>query len=187
MFPYNGGMQQTPEREALAERLEAEMAEVCGVLNAATGRLVGLIAGVLETECWQGWGVRSAEQWVSWKCGVSPGRARSLVRMAKRIAELPETHAAHMRGELSEDQVGVISRHVPATIDGQAAALAKDATVSQLRRALGRYTFTERAEKPVQDEARRVSFSPTDEGWRLSALLPDRRGCRMGEGPPAGP
>jgi hypothetical protein len=63
------------EREAEAARLEAEMAEVCGVLNAATGRLVGLIARVLETEAWQGWGIRSAEHWVAWKCGVSPRRA----------------------------------------------------------------------------------------------------------------
>jgi len=51
------------EKEAAAERLEAEIAEVCGVLHAATGRLVGLIGQVVETEAWQGWGIRSAEQW----------------------------------------------------------------------------------------------------------------------------
>jgi len=32
-----------------AARLEAEMAQVCGVINAATGRLVDLIAKVLAT------------------------------------------------------------------------------------------------------------------------------------------
>ncbi len=38
------------EREAEAARLEAEIAEVCGLLNAATGRLVSLIGRVLGTE-----------------------------------------------------------------------------------------------------------------------------------------
>ena len=42
------------DREAEAARLEAEMAEVCGVLNAATARLVALIARVLATEARQG-------------------------------------------------------------------------------------------------------------------------------------
>jgi len=77
------------EREAEASRLEAEMAEVCGVINAATGRLVDLIARVLETGSWQGVGIRSPEQWVAWKCGFSAGRARSLVRMARRLASCP--------------------------------------------------------------------------------------------------
>ena len=42
------------EREAEAERLEAEMAKVCGALNAGMGRLVGLIARVLDTNAWCG-------------------------------------------------------------------------------------------------------------------------------------
>ena len=53
---------EVPGREAEAARLEAEMAQVCGVLNAATARLVGLVAQVLGTEAWQGWGIRSPEQ-----------------------------------------------------------------------------------------------------------------------------
>jgi hypothetical protein len=171
-------VEERAEREEVAERLEAEMAEVCGILNAATGRLVGLIAQVLETESWQGWGIHSAEQWVAWKCGVSPGRARSLVRTAKRVCELPETHAAHVAGELGEDSVAVISRHAPAAIDAEAAALARTTTVSQLRRVLGKYTFTEPAEEPVAEERREVSFSSTEEGcWRLSAVLPADEGA----------
>jgi hypothetical protein len=65
------------EREAEAERLEAEMADVCGVLHAATAWLVRLIGQVLETEAWQGFGIRSAEQWVAWSAGSRlVGRAR---------------------------------------------------------------------------------------------------------------
>src|SRR5947208_15013632 len=93
--------------EAEAARLEAEMAEVCGVLNAATGRLVGLIARVIETGAWEGHGIRSAEHWVAWRSGVSRGRARTLVAMARRLGELPHTRSALAAGQLAEDQVAV--------------------------------------------------------------------------------
>ena len=68
--------------------------------------------------------------------------------------------------------MAVISRHAPASIDAQAVELGRESTVTQLRRVLGKYTFTEPADKPVAEEARRVSFSSTPEGFRLSALLP---------------
>jgi hypothetical protein len=169
--------------EAVAAALEDEIAEVCGVMNAAVGRLVDLIARVLETGTWEGAGIRSAQQWVAWKCGVSPGRARRLVAMARRLVELPETKAAMEAGELCEDQVAVICRHVPASVDGQAATLARSATVVQLRRVLGSYAFAseepaETAAADAPDETRRVSFGHDDEGsWTLSAKLPSDEGA----------
>ncbi|MBA3268232.1 MAG: hypothetical protein H0T70_08240, partial [Acidimicrobiia bacterium] len=70
-------------RKDEASALEEEIAETCGILNVATGRLVSLIGRVLATESYAGAGIRSPEQWVAWKCGVSLGRARSLVAMAR--------------------------------------------------------------------------------------------------------
>jgi len=169
-------------KEAEAARLESEMAQVCGVINAASGRLVDLIAKVLATGSWQGAGIRSAEQWVAWKCGVSAGRARSLVRMARRLGELPQTKAAFAAGELAEDQVAVVCRHAPSHVDAQAAQLARSATVTQLRRVLGSYVFEEPAVAPVsggpEPERRRVSFGHTECGsWRLAAELPADEGA----------
>ena len=173
-------MAEFAEREAESQRLEAEIADVCGLLNAATGRLVELIAKVIETGAWQGWGIRSAEQWVAWKCGVSPARARSLVAMARRLGELPETRAALEAGELSEDQVSVVCRRAPAHVDGQVAELARSATVTQLRRVLSSYSFETplKPETEQLDERRRMSFGYTDDGsWSLSALLPADEGA----------
>lgn len=175
--------------EAEAERIEAEIAEVCGVLNAQIGRLVGLIGRVLETEAWAGWGVRSAEHWVAWKCGVSPRRARSLVAMARRLPELPETQAALEAGELSEDGVALICRKAPAAIDAEVAQLARSTTVSQLSRILNKYSFDEPSSEPEPGEpepptaepapeVRRVRFGYTEGGsWRLSAELPADEGA----------
>ena len=78
-------------REPLSSELEAEIAQTCGLLNATTGRLVSLLARVLESGCWQVAGIHSPTQWVAWQCGVSPTRAKSLVALARRRAELPVT------------------------------------------------------------------------------------------------
>jgi hypothetical protein len=95
---YNGGVEER-HREPDSSELMAEIARTCGVLNATTGRLVSLVARVLESDTWQVAGIHSPSQWVAWQCGVSPARARSLVAMARRRAELPATSAAHEAGE----------------------------------------------------------------------------------------
>ena len=173
-------------QEAGAKAVEEEMAQVCGALNATTGRLVLLIARALETGACEGTGIHSPEQWVGWKCGVSGGRARRLVAMARRLPELPETLGALQAGELSEDQVAVVCRHAPAYADAEVATLARHTTVSQLTRTLRRYTWApkpdekeeEEEDKPEEPEARRVDFGTTEEGgWRLSALLPPDEGA----------
>jgi hypothetical protein len=177
------------EREAEAAAIEAELAVACGTANMAAARQVQLIARALENGSYAGAGVRSAEQWVAWQCGVSLSRAGQLVRMAQRLTELPVTRAAFAAGELAEDQVAVICRHVPAYNDAEAATLARSATVAQLRRTLGRYGFAPVAPPPAgphpepdpePEEPRRVSFGFGDDGlWRLSALLPPDDGAAV--------
>jgi len=169
--------------EAEAEVLEGEIAEVCGILNVATGRLVSLIGRA--TESYAGAGIRSPEQWVAWQCGVSLGRARSLVAMARRLPELPKTRTALEAGELAEDQVAVICRHTPARNDAEAADLGRVATVAQLKRTLSRYAFDEAVRppeppkpEPEPEEVRRASFGFDDDGsWRLCAVVPADEGA----------
>ncbi|HEX3620834.1 MAG TPA: DUF222 domain-containing protein [Acidimicrobiales bacterium] len=177
-------MDERAERREVGDQLEVEIAEVCGLMNATAGRLVRLLASVLETGCWQVSGIHSPTQWVAWKCGVSPSRARSLVATARRRDELVETTAAFEAGELGEDQVAVIARRAPAGIDAEVATLARSATVSQLRRVLGSYPFETAATRDeadpagTADEARRVSFGYDDDGsWHLSAELPADEGA----------
>jgi len=182
---YNKKVETEPEaRKSEATSLEMEIAEQCGILNVATGRLVSLIGRVLATESYAGAGIRSPEQFVAWKCGVSLGRARALVNMARRLPELPVTRSALEAGELAEDQVAVICRHTPAHNDAEAAELGRSATVSQLRRALGRHRFAKPAAEPKgepePEERRRVGFGFGDDGmWRLSAVLPPDEGAQV--------
>jgi len=172
--------------ESEVSALEDEIAEQCGILNVATGRLVALIGRVVATESYAGAGIRSPEQWVAWKCGVSTARARSLVSMARHLPELPVTRSALEAGELAEDQVAVICRHTPTHNDAEAAELGRSATVTQLRRALGRHSFAKPASKPDSkaeaepepEGRRRANFGFDDDGWwRLNAVLPPDEGA----------
>lgn len=130
-------------------RLEREVAEVCGVAKAANARLVSLLAGAGDTGAWEGYGIRSVEHWVTGKCGLSAGRARSLVMTARPMAELPEVAAAFGAGALSADQVAVLARRAPAHVDADMATSAQAATVEQLSRTLARYRFA----RPLESEA----------------------------------
>ncbi|CAN5828017.1 hypothetical protein BH24ACT3_BH24ACT3_00660 [soil metagenome] len=194
----SGGQEPTsphaPPSEVAADRLEGEVAAACGSLNAASARLVGLIGEALVTGAWQVAGIRSVEHWVTWQCGVSPGRAYRLVMMARRWPELPVTAAAYTTGELAEDQVAVLCRHVPVHNDTEAATLARYASVPQLQHALGRYVFAPQPDEPAgeQDEPagpvptpapvpvekRTVGFGYGEDGtFRLTALLPPDEGA----------
>jgi hypothetical protein len=97
--------------------------------------------------------------------------------VARRLGELPETRAAFGAGELGEDSVGLICRLAPTAVDADVAELARNTTVTQLRRVLSEYTPQEdpAEESAPVEEKRSVSFSHTDRGtWRLSAeLAPD--------------
>jgi hypothetical protein len=109
--------------------------------------------------------------------------------MARRLAELPETRAAFDEGALCEDQVAVICCHAPPAFDAEVAALAKSATVVQLRRVLGSYPFADDAkgdptepkepeEPETPPEPRNVSFGTTERGtWQLFAELPADEGA----------
>lgn len=175
--------------EVVHESLEARLAEVMGVLNAATAEIVALVAEALAADAWQVAGMRSPAHWVAWQCGISPARAATFVAMARSLVELPATRAAFGAGELTEDQTRVVCTHTDAAHDDQAAELARSASVPQLRRAL-RGTPTPVPEPTDPDDTtkpeppgevadrREVRFGVRDDGrWWCHAVLPGDEGA----------
>jgi len=77
------------------------VAELVGLLNVVTAELVDVIGEVVRTGAWEGFGIRSPEHWVVWRCGVSPGRARRLVRIARALDALPPTSSQFRAGSSS--------------------------------------------------------------------------------------
>ena len=126
---------------ARLDELEAELAVVCGALNQVSARLVVLTARAIESEGWAGAGIRSVEHWLVLRAGLSPGRARQVVVMARRVGVLPVVMGQFAAGRLSVDQVAVVARHAPSQVEASVAELAVSASVPQLGRVLSRYAF----------------------------------------------
>ncbi|MGH9244274.1 MAG: DUF222 domain-containing protein [Acidimicrobiales bacterium] len=168
---------------ARLEAAEARVAELMGVMNASTAALVDTLAEVVADGLWEGAGIRSPEHWVTWQCGVSPGRARALVATARRVGDLPENAAAFRSGTITEDQMAVIARHVPADRDGEVAELGRHMMIPQLRRLLGSLAHVEpprRESDPKPEPVREVSFGYRDDSWWFCRmLLPPDEGAAM--------
>ena len=115
---------------------EAAAAEAMGTVTPAVARLVAALVDLLAAEGWQGAGIRSPEHWLTWKAGVSHGRAAGLVGIARRVHELPACFALFSEGRLGEDAMVRIARHVPAARDAEIAVLAPRLLIAQLDRVL---------------------------------------------------
>lgn len=160
------------------DALEARIGALMGVINTATAQLVSAIAEVLRDESWSVSGIRSAEHWVGWQCGVSAARASELVRMARRVDELPECAELFAEGQLTEDCFASIARHAPGERDGEVAALAPALLHSQLRRWLRALPPPD--VRPVDEVADRpgvIDFGRNDDRWWLRANLPLDQGA----------
>ena len=128
-------------RDRAIDRLQARMSTTCGTLNRVHGELVDEIAEALRLDLWQQGGINSPEHWVKWQTGVSHAHAKELVRLARRIDELPVCASELRSGRASLDQLDVVARHVPAAYDAQIAGLVSNAMVSQLQRVLPKLPY----------------------------------------------
>lgn len=146
-----------------------------------------MVAEALATGAWEQAGIRSPAHWLAWQAGVSLKRAKRLVPIARRQADLPVTTATFGAGSLSEDQVAEIAAYVPAAHDEEVAAFARSATVSQLHKVVREHSSTpepaggdgepETRPEPA-DDRNEVRFGFDDDGrWRLHASLEPQLGA----------
>src|SRR3954449_4299526 len=143
---------------AMVDR-EPRVAELMGIINAATAELTALVSSVLEDESWQMPGVSSPQHWVRVTCGVSARRAMELVRVAERRRELPECVALFDAGLMTEDAACAIAKRAPAERDGELANLAPHLMHPQLLRALASMP---KPKTPEPERERQVSFGADD-------------------------
>jgi hypothetical protein len=115
---------------------EGEAVAVMGTVNAGVARLVSAVRDLLVTDGWEGVGIRSPEHWLCWKAGVSHGRAVGLVRIARRMGDLPACFSLFAEGRIGEDAMVRIARRVPAGRDAEIAGLAPSLMIAQLDRLL---------------------------------------------------
>ncbi|GAB3450196.1 hypothetical protein GCM10027517_37350 [Phycicoccus ginsengisoli] len=131
----------TVQRDRRQRELWDRTAEVAGRLNRVQAELVDIATELLEGRHWGDGGFRSPEHYLVVRAALSPARARDVVAVARRRAELPVVAEAVSEGVLSLDQAAVVAHHVPVSHQRSVGELARHLTVPQLRRAVSRHAF----------------------------------------------
>src|SRR6476661_507417 len=128
-------------RHRRQQELWARTAAIAGRLNRAQAELVDIAAELITDRHWGDGGFKTPEHYLVVRAGLSPAHAKDVVAVARRRAELVDASSALDAGELSLDQVAVIAHGVPTGYLASVTALAREATVPQLRRAVSRHAF----------------------------------------------
>ncbi len=123
--------------------------QLSGQIAQLHAQLVSTTAQVIADEAWVGDGIRSVEHFLEFKTGLDRSTVRKIVRIARRVDEIPETVELLGAGRLTLDQAAVVAEHAPATHSVDVAKFAENATVAQLRRGLAGWFHDPR---PTGDE-----------------------------------
>jgi uncharacterized protein DUF222/HNH endonuclease len=169
-----------PDGTASLEALEEEICALASHIHAATCRWLSLLAEFDRRQGWASWGARSCAHWVSWRCGIAPVSAREHVRVARRLAELPEVRAAFARGELSYSKVRAITRVDGLEREADLLALARHATAAQLERLVRAHRSVVAVERVAQGARaeRWLTWDHDDDGSLLiRGRLPAEEGA----------
>ncbi len=141
------------------ERIESEITELAGHINAATCRWLCLVAELDRREGWATWGAKSCAHWLSWRCSVTPNAAREQVRVARRLRELPAVRGAFASGELSFSKVRALTRVATEDNEEELVGMARHATAAQLEVMVRSYRRTSRVEELELANARHAARS----------------------------
>jgi hypothetical protein len=79
MYDSTTSVSQAPEYPnplARADALEREITDLCAQINAASYRLLQLVAELDDEEPWGSWGLTSCAHWLNWRCGIGMNAAR---------------------------------------------------------------------------------------------------------------
>jgi len=176
-----------PENHTLSnDQIGNEITLLAGHINAATYRMLTLIAEFDNREGWNGHGVKSCAHWLSWKCGISVGAAREKVRVAHRLAELPKINAAFETGALSFSKVRAMTRIATLDNEDYLLMIAKHGTASHLSQLISKSKIVESnikqsqpcLKQSTQEEQRSLMGYQEDDGsWHIHAKLPAEVGA----------
>lgn len=96
--------------QALPDEIDRGFDHFAGLRSASEAVLCQLIQAADISQHWMGDGARSLDDWVSVKLRLRAETARQLVRIARRLLDLPLVTERFAAGDLSLDQVDSISR-----------------------------------------------------------------------------
>jgi Domain of unknown function (DUF222)/HNH endonuclease len=130
----------TPGLDCDDAQLGREITQLSAKINLDSYRLLKMIAEFDLRGGWRSGGtVRSCAHWLAAHCDMEIGPAREKVRVARRLAGLPEVEQAFSTGELSYSKVRAISRVATQSNEGLLVKMAGRTSASHLEKLVGKY------------------------------------------------
>ncbi|MCP4471923.1 MAG: DUF222 domain-containing protein [Gammaproteobacteria bacterium] len=165
-----------------ADALEREITDLCAQINAASYRLLQLIAELDDAAPWGAWGLQSCAHWLNWRCGIGLNAAREKVRIAHALKSLPAISSAFESGRLSFSKVRALTRIADLTNEAKLLELAHHATAAQVEKLVRAYRrvdrLAEREQAMVNHAARELNYYHDDDGCLvIRARLPAEEGA----------
>ena len=152
-------------------------------IQAATCRLLVLIAEMDHREAYGDLCFKSCAHWLSWRTGDTISTAREKVRVARKLEVCPQVLEAFSEGRISYSKVRAITRIVTPENEETLLAYALDGSTSQLERIVRSYRRLAPAEQEQttrQHERRYLSYHYDDDNMLvLRGRLPSEVGALL--------
>jgi hypothetical protein len=130
-----------------AEKLGAEITELCSYIYAAEARLLTLIRQFDENQYWANQGLCTCAHWLNLKCGIGMNAAREKVRVAHALGKLPKISGAFAKGVMSYSKVRAITRIADETNEDYLLMIAEHGTAHHVEKLVSKF----RTAKRLQD------------------------------------
>jgi hypothetical protein len=162
---------------AALDRLESQITELWGHLNAATYRFLLLVAEFDRSGAYARHGLVSTAQWLNWQCGIGKVAAREKVRVARALESLPEISAAFASGEFSYSKVRAMTRVATPANESVLVSIGRYGTATHVENLVKKYRWTQRRDAGALAHAQQLnrqvhSFYDETDTFVLRARLP---------------
>ena len=165
------------------DELGDKIAILSAHIQAATCRLLLLLADMDRREAWADLGFISCAHWLAWRTNEKPGTAREKVRVARKLVDCPLIQEAFSQGRLSYSKVRAITRIVTPDNESTLLEWALDGTASQLERIIRTYRRAKPAEQELaqrQTDERYLSYHYDEDNMLvLKGRLPPELGALL--------
>ncbi|MCZ4549238.1 HNH endonuclease [Gordonia rubripertincta] len=128
-------------------------------IAALTAQFFDLLVEFDNRGVWNGEGIRSCPQWLSWRTGLSLRTAQDHLRIAHALTELPHLHTAFHDGRLSYSKVRALTRVATIDREQELLSVALSATAAQVEHLVRSIKHVDHrdddsAAKPAESDAR---------------------------------
>jgi hypothetical protein len=164
------------------DRLESQITELWGHLNAATYRFLLLVAEFDRSEAYARHGLVSTAQWLNWQCGIGKVAAREKVRVARALESLPGISAAFASGEFSYSKVRAMTRVATPANEDVLVSIGRHGTATHVENLVKKYRWTQRRDAGALAHSQQLnrqvqSFFDDTDTFVLHARLPPEVGA----------